>query len=227
MKRIAIFLFLTVVLLTIPAMAQSPSVREPAFTFKSATLGMSLSNFQSANRKDVWINTGDPLKRRDKKKSQMVSAPLCTNQYDVGMGERLRSGEIGCLTSMEGFNVEARTVAGKEALYLRYFFFTERLYRITMGFYGYHFPTVLEAFMQKYGTPEKVTEEAFQNGYGARWTGEVVIWRKGKQSITLKQGPTGGPGQDGFDSVRPTTAEFLMEDLAAQVSHGDAVKVDF
>jgi hypothetical protein len=77
-----------VLLLTLPAMAQS-------FSFKGNSLGMSLEEFQRANATaTIWINTGDPHRRRDKKLSRQVPTPLCSDEYRIG--PVLEPGEVYC-----------------------------------------------------------------------------------------------------------------------------------
>src|SRR5258705_11283960 len=77
------FACLMVASVSLFALCQQPS-EEHQFSFKGAYLGMPLDQFRVLNKQEVWINTGDPHKRKDKNKAQVVYFPLCTDQYDIG-----------------------------------------------------------------------------------------------------------------------------------------------
>jgi hypothetical protein len=66
-------------------------------------------------------------------------------------------------------------------------FFQEKLYRLAATFYAVRFTSMQEALSGKYGAPASVTTADYQNAFGAKYTGSVIIWDNGVSSITLRQ----------------------------------------
>jgi hypothetical protein len=215
-----------------------------AFSFKGNKLGMTLEQFRSnpANVASIWINTGDPKKRLDKKKSQQVNTPLCSNQYaQIEDFPVVASGEIICITGTPphdvvernfqitkqgGINTQSLTVAGHDPEHVWYRFYREHLYAIEIGkFSPFEFADLLQAFEQKLGQPNRTSNEEYQNGFGAHWSGEVVIWQKGTQIVSLKEGPGMGPGQNHFS--RTDGPEIIFADLSIAEQLKTGVKPDF
>lgn len=95
----------------------------------------------------------------------------------------LENGEVLCNPAPGSINPEAREAAGVIITSIDYRFYNDRLYQINMTFMANDYTTIKTAFNEKYGPPAKVTTQSFQNGFGARWTGELLIWEKGDQSI--------------------------------------------
>jgi hypothetical protein len=216
------------------------------FSFKGNTLGMTLEQFRSnpTNVASIWINTGNPAKRLDKKKSQQVNTPLCSDQYaEIEDFPAAASGEIICLTGTPGpyiagnkfsttkqggVNAQSIIVAGHDPEHVWYRFYGGHLYAIEIGkFAPLDFGDLLQAFEQKFGKPNQTTKEDYQNGFGAHWSGEVLIWQKGPQVISLKEGPGNGPGQDHFSRIDGPEITFLDLSIAEQLRPTAGVKPDF
>jgi hypothetical protein len=225
------------------------------FSFKGAYLGMSLVEFKELNKREIWINTGDPRKRKDRDKAQVVFAPLCSDQYDIATLKRSmgffmhldapidapQQNEIVCFTTsgsssftfamrsaeLQGFNPEGRTIAGVKATNLHYRFFQGKLYRIRMWFTPSDMTMVLSAFNEKYGSPQQVNAETFQNGFGATWQGEIYIWKHEGQVITLKMGSGRGPGQNPFEFNGSSGVDIVDSSVADNIPTLPTGKIDF
>jgi hypothetical protein len=238
------------------ALCQQPS-EEHQFSFKGAYLGMPLDQFRVLNKQEVWINTGDPHKRKDNDKAQVVYSPLCSDQYDIGslmnslgfighasLGAPInkpQQNEIVCFTTsgssdytinqhpkeLPGFNPEGRTVAGEKAINLHYRFVQGKLYGIHMWFVTSEMPAILSAFSQKYGSPQEVSAENFQNGFGATWQGEVYTWRHDSQIIKLRMGSGRGPGQSPFEFNGSAGVDIVDTSVAENIINVPRGRVDF
>jgi hypothetical protein len=199
---------LPVLLVTVSASAQG-------FSFKGNALGMTLDEFKRSNATDaIWINTGTPGMHVNKKLSRQVSTPLCSDTY--GVGADLQPGEVFCDVSPGVANPEGKDIAGEKVARVDYRFMNGRLYRISMPFASVHYAGIRGAFIQRYGSPTRSSDESFQNAYGARWTGEILVWSQGSQSIVLREGSQDGPAQNRFEALGSSTASFEDTSLAPQ-----------
>jgi hypothetical protein len=191
--KVALFLLLY----TLPALSQ---------TFKGNSIGMPLEEFKQANRgQKVYINTGDPAKRRNKKLDQAVDTPMCTDSLDgfdgANTGYRL-PGEIICNISPGDRNPDAKLVAGISLNQVLYHFYGGRLYSVDISFSAISYLSMRNAFVSKFGSPSSTGRVDCQNGFGARWTGETVAWQIGQSAgASLVEGCGNGPGQNAFDAM--------------------------
>jgi hypothetical protein len=198
-------------------------------TFKGNSLGMSLEEFKQANRgQQVWINTGDPNKRQNKKLSRLVDTPLRTDTLDGFEGTAevapRKPGEVVCNISSGSFNPDAKVVAGTKMGQIIYRFYGGKLYEIQLQFAAVSFSGVKAAFISKYGPPTNTEQESFQNGFGARWSGEGVEWVIGKtMRVILVEGPGNGPGQDNLSE----TANATIADSSLAPPTQAPAKTDF
>lgn len=174
-------------------------------TFKGNALGMPLEGFKQANKgQQVWINTGDPTKRANKKLSRLEDTPLCTDTVDGFPGvENVLSrapGEVVCNVSPAAFNPSAKMVGDMDMREILYRFYGNKLYGVNLSFRPAQFSGMLLAFTDKFGTPTETSRIDCQNGFGARWTGESVQWKiSSSVSAILYEGCSNGPGQNAFD----------------------------
>lgn len=207
--------------------AQNAPAVSSGFSFKGNYLGMLLTDFKAANPGVVWINTGDPNRRRDKKLDKDVATPLCTDTYrgfEFDSGP-LESGVVLCNASPGVANPEGKVIMGQKAIRVIYLFCASKLYRIEISVLPIDYDLVASGLREKYGEPDKVEYEHFQNGFGASWKGEELIWKNGSQRIATVEGSGNGPGQDRFDSTK--TSGIFMEDDSLAPPHTARLKVDF
>lgn len=186
----------------------------PTFTFKGNYLGMPLAEFKTKNvGESVFINTGKPKwnGRSDKKFTLEVPTPLCTDQYHGFPGDpgNEAPNEILCNTSPGERNQGALQFAGTQAVSMFYRFYGGRLYEIEIHLTSHDYKDVKLAFIQKYGSPSSKDDKSYQNGFGARWTGEVVYWKSGTQEVALSEGAGNGPGQDSHSIASDASAVFI------------------
>jgi hypothetical protein len=190
--------------LIVVLLCASPCVAQ---TFKGNTIGMSLEEFKQSNKgQQIHINTGDPSKRVDKKLSQKVDTPLCTDTFDgfegTEKGAYRLPGEIICNVSPGAFNSAAKTIDGMQMRQVLYHFYDGKLYRISLSFSTIQFSGVRSAFISKFGEPTHIADTGCQNAFGARWTAESVNWQISPTvTATLVEGCGNGPGQNAFDDV--------------------------
>lgn len=130
-----------------------------------------------------------------------------------------------CNPSPGAVNVEARVVAGDPVGSVLYHFYSGKLYEIDLRFAAVRYRVIKAAFQDKYGSPTERSESQFQNGFGAKWAGESLLWKVGTESLFLYEGPKNGPGQDGFDEIAFSMATFT--DSALAPSPSPAKKPDF
>jgi hypothetical protein len=158
-----------------------------------------------------------------------VPTPLCTDEMRGFPGDNetlaMVPDEVFCNPAPAEINPEARMVAGNPVAAIGYYFFKGRLYRIEMHFAAAQYPIIKSAFQTKYGPAPSRSEVGFQNGFGARWTGEVLLWTRSTQTLMLYEGGKNGPGQDEFDPVGSSSATFTDGALAPHLA--PAQKPDF
>jgi hypothetical protein len=207
--------------MTVVAAAQVSSPTAPAsgYTFKNYRIGMSLEEFRNASDKKQATAIQSDAANKYKAKKITVMLPVCTDQY-TGVINILDSdsmalpGEIVCETAIHGENKESETVAGVEPVEIVYHFWQNNLYRISFRFKSEYFPVILSAFSEKYGAPASKRTEPFQNGFGAQWTGSIVVWSGvANQTIVLREGSHNGPGQ-GDDPLGFQGSTVTIMDLA-------------
>jgi hypothetical protein len=201
-------------LMLVETSAAAQTAPPTQFSFKGNYLGMPLQEFKTKNvGESVFINTGKPKwnGRANKKDTQEVPTPLCTDQYQGFPGDPQNEApnEVLCNPSPGDRNQSALQFAGIQAVSMFYRFLGSRLYDIEIHLVSHDYGDVKAAFIQKYGAPTSTTSERYQNGYGATWTGEVCHWRSGNQAIALTEGSGNGPGQDSRSFASLALAVFL------------------
>jgi hypothetical protein len=63
----------------------------------------------------------------------------------------------------------------------------ERLYLVAYYFEQEAFPLIHDAFIQKFGTPKRTTQDPVQNKFGAQTTRTTVTWKNGVSTIVLSE----------------------------------------
>jgi hypothetical protein len=69
-------------------------------------------------------------------------------------------------------------------------FFQGRLYRISAAFLNYggsNLRSMLEAFTSKYGPPTSQEQHEYQNGFGAKFSGLIVVWENSTSRIVISE----------------------------------------
>lgn len=174
-------------------------------TFKGNRLGMSLDEFKRNNiGQKVWINTGDPSKRRNKKLDYAVDTPLCTDTFAVFPGVEnvvdRHPGEVICNISPGAMNPAAKMIGDMAMKQIIYRFYAGKLYQIDLSFGAMQFTGVRSAFNGKFGQESNIAKVDCQNGFGARWTGDSVQWQVSPTvAAIVYEGCSNGPGQNSFD----------------------------
>jgi hypothetical protein len=198
MKRSMISLLAVLYLAVATLHAQADHSVAGAYSFKGNFLGMKLSAFKLQNPGSIYINTGDPTKRVNKKLSRQVVTPLCTDTYQgfEGAPSVIPAGEVYCDATPESTNPLGKVVMGSEAFWVHYWFYKETLFRIEFAVRAADYKIVSFGLESKFGKPTEVGSEKFQNAYGAAWTGETLTWHDGSKSIYAFEGGGNGPAQD-------------------------------
>jgi hypothetical protein len=205
MKSLGVILF--VLILAGPMPAQAPS-----YSFMGNKLGMSLDAFKAANSQDhFWVNTGDPSKRLNKKNTKILFTPACTDTIRGFPGDSgdLQPGEVLCNPAPTDLNTMYRQFAGITAVQVIYNFYSGKLYAIQIAVNAADYKVARDAFIAKYGAGFSRSSQDFENGFGARWDGEILLWRSGGQAIEMKEGSANGPGQDSHDAAHPSVIAFV------------------
>jgi len=184
-----------------------------AYEFKTNRLGESLDEFRAIpdNASDVYVNTGNPNAWRvDKKKTVHIQETFCSDRYQVP-GKIYRPDVVEC-TIPRAKNNDENFITTTLISDLTYSFYKGRLYQISMHYFSSNYAGIARAFRQKYGDPSQTKTEAFQNAYGATWSGDVLYWLSGTQGIVVSEGSGNGPAQNGMDMH--TGASILFSDSA-------------
>ena len=123
-------------------------------------------------------------------------APFCSDT-DLGAASslplsdrelHLKAGLVYCQPyfPFESFNGTKWTIA--DVPVTAYFeFYQGTLYKFSAAFPSSGFSLMRSAFEKKYGTPAKVDVHEYQNGYGAKYQGAVVVWDNGVSRIELME----------------------------------------
>lgn len=107
------------------------------------------------------------------------------------------------------WNLAGRTVNGMEAINLSYRFYEGKLYRIHMWFTSAQMKTVKEGFFLKYGKPQSVDLEDYENAFARSWKAESYLWTDKEKAIRLRMGSGFGPGQDLYRFDGTAGADFV------------------
>jgi len=77
------------------------------------------------------------------------------------------------------------TIAGAPAELLVYKFVDNKLYEVTVFFHHGDFDQVMNAVKAKYGEPAKKDTRTYENAFGAKFDGGVMIWSNAVSEITV------------------------------------------
>lgn len=189
--------------------ADVPGDSATPYEFKMAHFGMSLEEFKHAASGEL---VDRPLPEHTifgAPKTKKFPTPLCTDSTRAFEGDpllELKNGEVVCNASPGNANQNLGTVAGRKLRYITYSFYDGKLYKISLQIPPSTFVAVVEAFSKKYGVPRKSSSDSYQNEFGATWSAANFVWKRGSQTIVIKEGVGRGPGQfdDGTGVIMDT-----------------------
>lgn len=153
-----------------------------AYELKGDRLGMSLEMFKG-NYYRVMPNDPRP-------------APFCSdsnpqnsNPFLLYKAELAKAGIVHARTTFPyeeyGLHSNVPTVAGVAAELYIYQFVEGKLYEITIFFPHDGFQQVLDALKAKYGEPKSKDTRTYQNLFGAKFHGDVLLWTNLVSEISL------------------------------------------
>jgi hypothetical protein len=160
---------------------QLPADERP-YDVKGDRLGMPLVYYKVKHRREI--------------KGESRTAPFCSDQnpgfenpfllYEPDMGKA----GIVCATLHYPFEMIQDekvfpTIAGVKADTFVYKFIDERLYEIVISIDHDDYDTVIDAAEKKYGEPITAKTETYQNGFGAKFDGDVLTWANSASTITV------------------------------------------
>ncbi len=199
MKRFFVFLALL-------AFAASACAQDKAFSVKGFTVGEStLQDFKAQ-----FHHCADICDEKSQKKFGVPAkfAPFCSDDYPESRLTPGREGtssaytQAGLVYCQPYFPFEEQrgaqfTIADIPAT-TQFDFYQGKLYRISATFYISRFNAMQEALAGKYGPPSATTAVDYQNAFGAKFTGSVVIWDNSVSTIALRQYGSGSVEYSGL-----------------------------
>jgi len=165
------------------------------YELKSFTVGVStLTEFKTR-----FYHCADACTDKEQKKYKVAArfAPSCSDDNPGGIrapatnADWTKAGFVFCQpyyffeqSRGKSFNIaDIETTA--------YFdFFQGRLYHISAAFLNYgggNFKSMLEAFTGKYGAPTTQENHDYQNAFGAKFTGLIVVWDNSTSRIVISE----------------------------------------
>jgi hypothetical protein len=185
--------------------SQLDADRRP-FELKADRLGMTLDMFKSKYYRVV--------------KDDNRCAPMCSddnpshdNPLLLYTADLARAGIVHARTTFpfEAYGSEGNipTIAGVPTELFLYHFVNGKLYKITVLFSHNNFGKVLDALKAKYGEPKGKTSRTYQNSYGAKFTGEVILWENATSAMLLHE------RADRLDSSQLTLVHQELAKIAA------------
>jgi hypothetical protein len=185
----------SIVFLAVLALAPSTFAQDKPYSLKGFTVGEStLPDF-----KTQFHHSADSCDAKAAKIHVPRFAPFCSDtergaavddqgQYIKDVPAHTQAGLVYCQPyfPFEEQRGPLFTIADIPAT-TQFDFFQDKLYRIAATFYAVRFTAMLEASTGKYGTPASVTVVDYQNAFGAKFTGNVVVWDNSVSTITLRQ----------------------------------------
>jgi hypothetical protein len=158
-----------------------PADQRP-FDIKGDRLGMSLEMFKARHHRTV---------EGDKR-----TAPFCSDERpgddNVSLFYKAELRKAGIVHARTTFPFEEirdsanrPTIAGVPAEAFIYKFVDGSLYDMTVFFEHKDFEQVLEALKGKYGETTVKETRTYQNGFGAKFDGDVLVWRNAVSEISL------------------------------------------
>ncbi|WP_426701943.1 hypothetical protein ACPPVV_02695 [Rhodanobacter sp. Col0626] len=168
------------------------------YEFKMARLGMSLEEFKRVASGELVDRPLPGHTIFGGLRMKKFPTPLCTDSTRAFEGDpllELKKGEVVCNASPGDVNQNLGTVAGRKLRYITYSFYDGKLYKISLQMPPSTFAAVVDAFSKKYGVPLQSGSDSYQNGFGATWSVAKFVWKRGRQTIAVKEGVGRGPGQ--------------------------------
>lgn len=158
-----------------------------------------------------------------KKKVPPKFAPFCSDDFPEGrltpgMGDSSRNyTEAGLVYCQPYFPFEGpRFTVAEIPTTAQFDFYQAKLYRISATFYASRFSAMQEALTGKYGTASSATAVEYQNRFGAKVTGSVVVWDNGVSAITLRQY---GSGSTDYSTLVMEHKSLAAQAEAAKPKH--------
>lgn len=205
----------TVLLFALLASASALAQDNQRITFRGNYIGMTRSrwNANPENGSNAYLDVSSPDAWRHRK-VHIVGSWCSDSPFGLTDLVPLVDGDIVCTVVIPGRYEQ--TLVGKTLVSsLTYEFRAEKLSSISFQYPSVSYQAVLEAFREKYGTPDIDSHEQYQNAFGAVWSGGVEMWTKGRAFISVTEGKGNGPGQDGFDSGHDGVTTIV--DMQAEV----------
>lgn len=155
---------------------------ERPYEIKGDRLGMPLSYFKVKHRRSVMGDT--------------KLAPFCSdanpdfeNPFLLYKPEMAKAG-IVCGTTHFPFEENQNppsfpTIGGVKADFFVYQFVDNRLYEILITIDHKNYGKVISGVKEKYGEPSTSRTETYQNGFGAKFDGEILTWANSVSDITV------------------------------------------
>ncbi len=182
------FVCIALLVLTVAASAQGQPYSLKGFTVGGSTL---------QDFKTQFHHCADNCDAKAAKTYGSKFAPLCSDDYPEarltpGREDTSRSyTQAGLVYCQPYFPFEEQrgplfSIADVPAT-TEFDFYQDKLYRISATFYAVRFAAMQEALTGKYGTPSSITAVDYQNAFGAKFTGSVVVWDNSISTITLRQ----------------------------------------
>jgi len=111
---------------------------------------------------------------------------ICTLLYKA---EYAKAGIVHASTTFpyeaSGLRPNKPTIAGVPAELFVYQFVDGKLYEITIFFDQADFDQVMEALKAKYGEPTRKNRQTYENAFGAKFDGDVVVWANAVSEIMI------------------------------------------
>ena len=199
---------------------QNTSQSTSPYELKGFSVGVStLAEF-----KTKFYHCADVCTDKQQKKSKMPArfAPFCSDDNPDGIrppatnADWTKAGFVSCQPYyfFEQSRGQSFTIADIETT--AYFeFFQGRLYHISAVFLNYggsNFKSMVEAFSAKYGPPTSQENHEYQNAFGAKFAGLIIVWDNSVSRIVMSE-----IGADKDTSAVEFTHEQLKKEADAAV----------
>jgi hypothetical protein len=170
------------------------------FALKGDILGETIEEFRARNARVITLGQmGLDRAKLDSDLPKTKNLPQCSSDGDPDTlswdvryltDQEKRSGVVKCIAALsldDDWDFEdSPTITDVEAYKTVYYFFHRQLYMIVSTLPGSQYPTLRNAFVEKYGVPS-ITNAQFQNSFGAQLSGERLLWKNGVSQILMGQ----------------------------------------
>lgn len=180
-----------------PALGHSQE--QSPYDFKGDRLGMSLAEFKAKYHRKVpnqisrkeWERINRPARRAGLlvPYEEYHVYPHCSDEHTkdkllLADPEELAVGLVNCMIPSK------TTIANRPTQFHLFKFVDQGLYEIMLVIDHLDYLTVREALSSKYGEPHSKSTKEYQNAFGARFQGEVLIWDNEVSAIQLLERST-------------------------------------